>query len=91
LKLHQLGMIAGLQAVFREASVHMDPAQYVPESASGVKAIIQSLGQNAARWEEFCEHCKKLESASAEGVAGYFSEAFTKAYEEKIRSLQSGP
>ncbi|MEM9313254.1 MAG: type VI secretion system-associated FHA domain protein TagH [Pseudomonadota bacterium] len=89
LKLHQLGMIAGLQAVFREASLHMDPQQYVPESASGVKAIMQSLSQNAARWEEFCEHCKKLESASAEGVAGYFSETFTKAYEEKIRSLES--
>jgi len=87
LKFHQVGLVAGLQAVFQEFSNLMTPERYTADSAEGVKALLQSITQKSRNWDQFCAYCERLDRESSSGIAGHFSDVFADAYEERILML----
>ena len=87
MKYHQVALIAGLQAIFREFNSLMRPERYTAESDGGVKALLQSITQKSRNWQQFCAYCERLESESSNGIFGHFSDIFAEAYEERIIML----
>ena len=87
MKHHQIALIAGLQAIFREFHSLMTPQRYTVEADTGVKALLQSITRKSRNWEQFCACCERLESESSNGIFGHFSDIFADAYEERIIML----
>ena len=87
MKNHQIGLIAGLQAVFDEFASMMNPDRYTAESGQGVQSLLRSATQKSRNWDQFCAFCERMDADSASGVSGHFSDVFAKAYEERTRLL----
>jgi len=89
MKFHQVGLVAGLQAIFNEFARLMNPELYKEHSSEGMKGLLQSINQKSRNWDQFCAYCERLDSESSSGISGHFSDVFADAYEERIIKLRN--
>jgi FHA domain-containing protein len=90
LRAHQFAFVAGMQAVVEAALQRFDPAAL--EGRLGDRSLLHSLvpaSRNARLWELFVEHYARIRNDAADDFNTLFGQAFLKAYNEHVDSLQA--
>jgi FHA domain-containing protein len=90
LRAHQFAFVAGMQAVVEAALQRFDPTAL--EGRLGDRSLLHSLlpaSRNARLWELFVEHYARIRNDAADDFNTLFGQAFLKAYNEHVDSMQA--
>jgi type VI secretion system FHA domain protein len=86
IKHHQMAMMAGMQAAFREVLEIFNPDKFDREAGTGMRAAL-SINRKSRAWESFCEFYSQAMRDPDASFQNLFGENFALAYEEQIRRL----
>jgi FHA domain-containing protein len=90
LQSHQIGVMAGMHAALDAVLDRFDPVQL--EEKLSARSVLDSLvpsHRRARLWELYLEHFRALREEAQEDFSRLFGEAFRKAYEAQIQSLEA--
>lgn len=89
IKGHQMAMMAGMQAAFRELLRRFDP-QLVEQMAGkgGKLGAMMPVGRKAKCWELYGQQYKDILREAEDHFQRLFGEEFARAYEEQIEQLR---
>jgi len=90
LQSHQVGVMAGMRSALEAVLDRFDPAQLDGRLSS--RSVFESLvpaHRRARLWELYLEHYASLRSEAQEDFQRLFGEAFLRAYEAQVRSLEA--
>ena len=92
IKGHQMAMMAGMQAVFRELLRRFDP-EAVERAAGkgGTFGGLLSAARKAKCWDAYAQQYRDTAFAAQDHFQRLFGEEFTRAYEEQIERLREAP
>jgi type VI secretion system protein len=85
IKNHQMAMMAGMQAAFRELLEIFNPDKFDKDAGSGMLAL--SINRKSRAWEAFCEFYERAARDPDTSFQNLFGENFALAYEDQIRRL----
>ena len=86
IKHHQMAMMAGMQAAFRELLEIFHPDKFDREARAGMRVGL-TLNRKSRAWDAFCEFYDQTARDADSSFQNLFGENFALAYEEQIRRL----
>ncbi len=87
IKCHQMAMVAGMQAAFREMLLRFEPESFDDKEKGGMRAALMSVNKKSRLWDAYCEFYKQVTRDPDSSFQTLFGEEFARAYEEQIRRL----
>jgi len=91
LQSHQRGVNAGMRAALEAVLDRFDPVEL--ETQLSARSVFDSLvpaHRRARLWELYLEHYRAMREEAQEDFHRLFGEAFLRAYDEQVRSLEAG-
>lgn len=89
---HQMGMLSGMRAALEGVLLRFEPrrleARLAPKSLLGG---VLPMNRKAKLWEQFEALYEAVSGEARDDAEGLFSEAFVRAYEERIAALRHRP
>jgi len=86
IKHHQMAMMAGMQAAFRELMEIFHPDKFDKEAKAGIRVNL-TINRKSRAWDAFCEFYERTVRDADGSFQNLFGENFALAYEEQIRRL----
>jgi type VI secretion system FHA domain protein len=83
---HQMAMMAGMQAAFRELMEIFNPDKFDKDAKTGMRMAL-SINRKSRAWEAFCEFYEQAVRDPDSSFQNLFGENFALAYEDQIRRL----
>ena len=87
IKCHQMAMVAGMQAAFKDMLQLLKPERFEESGKGGVRASLVSVGRNSRAWVAYCEYYTNVTRDVDSSFQTLFGEEFARAYEEQIKRL----
>jgi len=86
---HQMAMMAGMQAAFRELLEIFHPDKFEVSEKGGRRVSLVSVSRKSKAWDAFREFYEKTAADPDSSFQNLFGENFAIAYEEQIRRLST--
>lgn len=87
IKNHQMAMMAGMQAAFKELLEIFHPDKFDSTDKGGMRASLMSVNRKSRAWDAFGEFYARTARDTDGGFQNLFGENFALAYEDQIRRL----
>jgi type VI secretion system protein ImpI/type VI secretion system protein len=88
IRLHELAMVAAMQAAVRALLAELDPAK-LRQSADAGALVLLSAQRKAAAWDSFETLYSRISQALLDDFDSVFGKAFARAYERAIAEISA--
>jgi type VI secretion system protein len=89
IKCHQMAMIAGMQAAFKDMMLRFSPEGFQERDKGAVRAALMSVSKKSRFWDAYCEFYQEVTRDADASFQRLFGEEFARAYEEQIQRLSA--
>ncbi|HHJ15154.1 MAG TPA: type VI secretion system-associated FHA domain protein TagH [Gammaproteobacteria bacterium] len=87
IKSHQMAMVAGMQAAFRDMLLRIKPENFKDSETGGVRGALMSVNRKSRAWDDYCGFYNRVTRDPDSSFQTLFGEEFARAYEEQIQRL----
>lgn len=86
IKLHELALVAGIQAALARLLTRFDPAQLQARLEQGILDSIWSANRKAKYWDLFTKEYQAIAREAEDDFNELFGAEFARAYQDQVRS-----
>jgi type VI secretion system protein len=88
IKNHQMAMVAGMQAAFRDMMERLKPESFEKNNkGGGVRGALMPTSRKSHAWEAYCDFYNTIMRDPESSFQTLFGEEFAQAYEEQVKRL----